>query len=236
MQWEKLGNRGRRWAGQLFDLHSFALVFKRLYSQSWVTANIPSSAGSILSCWGNRCKHSGGVLRHRWAAWAALQEKEVPGAITWHSAKEAGSGPQTCTWTLALGNGLASLSLSFLIHEIMKWRITKSMAPNLAQIKHIYPVKVSSLPPLCQALLEPGARDTGDPGHKTDSLTVLTGQQTDCPTEGHSKHREGIKDGGENTWKTETETWWMSWECATQPGGRWKEGCAGKCWAHREVQ
>lgn len=135
MQWEKLGNRGRRWAGQLFDLHSFALVFKRLYSQSWVTANIPSSAGSILSCWGNRCKQSGGVLRHRWAAWAALQEKEVPGATTWHSAKEEGSGPQTCTWTLTLGNALASLSLSFLIHEIMKWRITKSMAPNLAQNK-----------------------------------------------------------------------------------------------------
>lgn len=183
------------------------------------------------SCWGNRCEPSPWrALRHTCAAQAALLEKadQVPP----HGAAPGKQARVRWLWTLTLGQWL-SLSEAQLSHprDHENGGLQTAWRQTWHRRKHIYPVEVS-LPPLCQPLLKPGARDTGDQGHKTNCLTVLTGQQTDRPTEGHSKNSEGIKGGGESTWRRRLgpDGWVRGLPPSLMERGG---GCAGERWAQR---
>lgn len=60
------------------------------------------------------------------------------------------------------------LNLSFLSYEVMKWKITESLALNLAQNKTSLSSKRVLAATSVSGPPEAGARDTGDQGDKTD--------------------------------------------------------------------
>lgn len=111
-----------------------------------------------------------GEIRHKWAAGVARCH---------HVAQCKGSRLRSTDLYLNLSNDLASVASAF--SSTRSGGLPSAWHRTQRKIECIYPVKVSSLPLLCQTFHELEARDASDQGHKTTGQCSL---QTDRLTEG----------------------------------------------------